>query len=118
MTRVSVSASPAKRPPPLAPAPLALLMTVTSTRVSGLPLLANRPPPSFWEVLLEMTRFCSRGWADPVISTAPPQAAGQATPNALPAKKVRPEIRLLLPIAAPVMVMTRWPGRARKKVVA
>src|SRR5437773_994943 len=55
-TLTRLSASPANRPPPLALVPAVLLIMVTAIRVSGLPALAYTPPPSFCEVLLEMTR--------------------------------------------------------------
>src|SRR5579859_1145430 len=93
-------------------------MMVTFVKVRGLPGLAYRPPPSCCEVLLEMTRFCSSGWAEPVIWIAPPQPAGHALPETLPPAKVRPEIKVELAMAAPVTVRTRWLGRARRMVVA
>src|SRR5437763_15605835 len=93
-------------------------MMVTFTRVSGLPGLAYRPPPSCCAVLFEITRFSNNGWADPVICRAPPQPAGHAPPTTLPSAKVRPEIIVALLILAQVMVITRWLASARRRVVA
>src|SRR5262245_35000232 len=114
---INPSASPAKIPPPLLLVE-ALLITVTLISVSGLPALVYRPPPNCCDWLFEMTRFWSSGCAEPVIWMAPPQPAGQAPPSAWPPAKVSPEMSVVLVMLAPVTVMTRWPDRALRIVLA